>query len=295
MAYEPYVDPMAGVETGRESSLSNWAGPYVTDMLGKGQALANTPYQAYGGPLTAGASNLQNQAFSGIAGLVAPTMGTYTPKSYNEVGVSDQYMSPYIQGVLDPQMAEARRQAEISRVSDASRLTRAGAYGGSRQAVMESEGQRGLQDQLNKIYGTGMENAYQTGRTQFNTEEERRRAAQDTANKFGLETLAAQQTAGGIQRDIESEGIAADYGQFKEERDYPYKQVQYMQSLLQGLPVAAQSYNYMEPSGLSSLMGGAGGILQFLQGMGFGTGNDANANASANTGAAYVDLMKKPG
>jgi hypothetical protein len=39
-----------GQQTGTESSLSNWAGPYVTDMLGRGQALANQDYQAYGGP-----------------------------------------------------------------------------------------------------------------------------------------------------------------------------------------------------------------------------------------------------
>jgi hypothetical protein len=44
---------------GKESSLSNWAGPYVTDMLGQGQALADMPYEAYEGPLTAGASDLQ--------------------------------------------------------------------------------------------------------------------------------------------------------------------------------------------------------------------------------------------
>ena len=59
----------AGQPLGMESSLSNWAGPYVTDMLGKGKALAQTPYQAYTGPLTAGSSALQNQAFTGLAGL----------------------------------------------------------------------------------------------------------------------------------------------------------------------------------------------------------------------------------
>ena len=56
-----------------ESSLSSWAGPYVTEMLGQGQALANTPYQSYQGPLTAGPSTLQSQAYSGLGGLTAPT------------------------------------------------------------------------------------------------------------------------------------------------------------------------------------------------------------------------------
>jgi hypothetical protein len=40
------ADPMVGLETGRESALSNWVGPYVTEMLGRGQALASEPYQS---------------------------------------------------------------------------------------------------------------------------------------------------------------------------------------------------------------------------------------------------------
>ena len=59
--------------TGVESSLSNYAGPYVTNMLGQGQALANMPYQAYMGPLTAGESPLQTGAFNTAAGLTTPT------------------------------------------------------------------------------------------------------------------------------------------------------------------------------------------------------------------------------
>jgi hypothetical protein len=53
-----------------ESSLSSWAGPYVTDMLGRGQALATQmPYTPYTGPLTPGTSSLQTQAFQGLGAL----------------------------------------------------------------------------------------------------------------------------------------------------------------------------------------------------------------------------------
>ena len=62
----------AGV-TGTESALSSWAGPYVTDMLGKGQALSEAPYQEYSGPLTAGTSPLQQQAFGTAANLGVPS------------------------------------------------------------------------------------------------------------------------------------------------------------------------------------------------------------------------------
>jgi hypothetical protein len=53
--------------------LADWAAPYITNYLGKAQALSETPYQTYQGPLTAGASNLQNKVFSGLAGLTFPS------------------------------------------------------------------------------------------------------------------------------------------------------------------------------------------------------------------------------
>jgi hypothetical protein len=248
---------IVGKPIGQESSLSTWAGPYVTEMLGKGQALAAEPYRAYTGPLTAGESAPQAAAFQGIGSLNVPTteMGAFAPTSFTDTGVAQQYMNPFIQTALDPQIAEARRQAEIQRVANAGRLTQAGAFGGSRQAVMESEADRNLLQNLAGITGQGYQTAYDKASQQYNVEQERERATQDAINKYGLAALSKQAELGAAQRDIEQQGMAADYGQFKEERDFPYKQVQYMQSLLQNLPLATQSYSYAEPSTLSKIMG----------------------------------------
>jgi hypothetical protein len=254
-------DPLAGQQTGTESSLSNWAGDYVTNMLGKGQALSETPYQAYTGPLTAGASGLQNQAFQGVAGLALPTnMGAFTPQSFTSEGTAQQYMNPYIQSALNPQLDEARRQAEITRASDAGRMTKANAFGGSRQAIMESELNRNLMSKQADITGIGYNTAFDKAAQQFNVEQGLGLGAQNAANQYGLSALSKQAELGGVQRGIDADRIAAEYGQFKEERDYPYKQVQYQQSLLQGLPLAAQSYSYQAPSALSNILGSAGGI-----------------------------------
>ena len=245
-----------------ESSLSSWAGPYVTEMLGRGQALAGLPYQAYMGPLTAGPSELQTQAFQGLGALNIPTAAqtTYDPASFTAAGTAQQYMSPYLQAALEPQIAEAQRQAEIQRVQTAGRLGRAGAYGGGRQAIMEAEGQRNLLRNLADITGRGYQTAFEQAQQQFNAEQARQMAAAGQAQQYGLQALGAQQAGGGLQRDIEQQGIAADIAQFEQERDYPYKQVQFMQSLLQGLPLETQSYTYYEPSGLQSLAGGASAV-----------------------------------
>ena len=254
------VDPLAGKQTGGESSLSSWAGPYVTDMLAKGQALSNTPYQAYGGPLTAGASGLQQQAFSGLAGLALPSnMGAYTPQTFG-AEQAQQYMNPYLQASLDPQIAEARRQAEITRMGNANRLSQAGAFGGSRQAIMESEGQRNLGTNLADITGRGYKTAYDQAMAQFNTEQGRQKEAQQMTNQYGMDVLSAQAGAGAVERGITSEDIAARQAQFEAERDDPFKKVQFQQSLLQGMPLATTAYSYQQPSALSNAMGTAGGI-----------------------------------
>jgi hypothetical protein len=293
---DQYVDPMAGKQTGTESSLSSWAGPYVTEMLGRGQALASMPYQQYSGPLTAGASTLQDKAFSGLAGLTLPTadMTSYTPGSFTTPGTATSYMSPYLTAALEPQFAEARRQADISRVQNAGRMTRAGAYGGGRQAIMESELDRNLTRNLADITGRGYQDAFTAAQNQFNTEEARRMAATGQAQQYGLAGLGAQLGAGATQRGIEGEGITADINQFEQERDYPYKQVQYMQSLLQGLPLATQSYSYQEPSGLSSLMGGAGGLLGLLERLKGLGGGGSTPDLSGLTDAQLAMLNLPP-
>jgi len=78
-------DPSVGQQTGYQGELSEFAGEYVTDFLGKGRALADQPYQAYTGPLTAGQSQLQDTAFSGLGNLVVPTTEqmSFTPGTFS--------------------------------------------------------------------------------------------------------------------------------------------------------------------------------------------------------------------
>ena len=260
------LDLPIGTQTGTTETLSSWAAPYVTNMLGKGQALSNMPYTAYAGPLTAGESALQTQAFQGLANLAMPTQAqtTYDPMSFTTAGTAQQYMSPYLQAALDPQYAAAQRQADISAQNLQSQFGKAGAYGGSRQGVAEAELQRGLLDRMAGITGTGYQTAFEQAQNQFNEEARRQMEAQQLTNRYGFDVAKALQDAGAVQRGIESQGIAADIAQFEQERDYPFKNVQFMQSLLQGQPLETQSYAYYEPSGLQSLAGGATDIKSIL-------------------------------
>ena len=276
------TDPMVGKKVGEESSLSSWAGPYVTNMLGKGEALSNQGYDAYTGPLTAGTSNLQDQAFTGIGGLTAPeNMGAYTPQSFTAKDATDG-MNPYLMASLNPQLDEARRQSDIDRVANAGRMTQAGAFGGSRQALMDMEGQRNLQSNLANITGQGYASAYDKAREQFNIEQGRGMEAQNAANQYGFDVLGGQATAGASQRAIEQEGFSADKAQFDEERLFPYKQVQYMQSLLQDLPLEAQAISYSQPSDFEQGMQAIGGIEELLRKL-YGSGGDDDDKGEGGT------------
>ena len=222
-------------QIGTESALTTYAGPYVTELLGKGAALGDMPYEAYGGPLTAGESDLQTKAFEGIGGLNIPTdtMGTYNPETFTAESAQN-LMNPYLMASLNPQLEEARRQSDIERQRAAGRLLQAGAFGGGRQAVMDAENQRNLLQNLSGITGKGYADAYDRALDQFNIQEDRERGVQEDINRYGLAALEKTKQFGDVQRDIESEGITADYGQFREERDFPYTQVQFLQSLLSG-------------------------------------------------------------
>jgi len=236
--------PKLGTST--SSSLSPWAAPYVTSLLGKTQAEANSPYTAYKGPLVAGTSDLQQQAFAG-AKTVADA--GYDPTKFTgdtfDATQAQKYMNPYLSAVLDPQMKELQRQADITRVGDAGRMTQAGAFGGSRQAIAESEGRKNLLNTQAATLGQGYASAYDKAMGQFNTQADRDMGAQKASEEsrqfsanFGLKSLADLERMGATQRQIKGEGIAADKAQFEEQRNYPKEQLKFQRDMITGLPIS---------------------------------------------------------
>jgi hypothetical protein len=189
-------------------------------MLGKSQALAGTGYQAFQGPLSAGVSPLQQQAF-GAAGQI-------NPQATFDTAAAQQYMNPFIQTALQPQLDEMRRQAEISRLNTAGRLSKAGAFGGGRQAIMESELLRNLGQQQALTTGKAYETAFDRAMGQYNRSREQQ--LQDVGALAGL---------GAQQRQIEQQGIEQLRGEFEKQRQFPYEQLKFQQSMLTGLPVGS--------------------------------------------------------
>jgi len=110
-----------------------------------------------------------------------------SPKEFT-TKTAQQYMSPYMQNVVDVQKREALRDAQIAQLGQNLAAARQGTYGGARQALLTGERERGLRTQLGDIQATGSEKAFGQAQQQF----ERDRAAQI---QVGLANLTNEQQA----------------------------------------------------------------------------------------------------
>jgi len=199
--------------------------------------------------------------------------------------IAQQYMNPYLQASLDPQLAAAKRAADIQAQTNNAAMTKAGAFGGGRQAILTSEGQRNLGDTMSNITGQGYNTAYDKAMQQFNADQDRQmkeaqfgttsrlqglqtgiQGAQtqgqlaDTQNKANISNLNTQMNAGDVQRGITSEGIKADYDEWMRQKDDPYKKAQFQKDMLAGLPVGSMTNSAAGLSGIAGLISAMGGV-----------------------------------
>jgi len=291
--------PAVGTTTSQ--GLTDWAAPYITGYLGKAATLGEQPYSAYQGPLTAGPSTLQSNVFSGLGSLSMPTTlgqsfsstGAYQPPntsmgggvqpigtggltngtnaggtltsapnaSAGPTGVAANYMNPYLQSVLDPQLQELRRQNDITQQNTNAKMTAQGAFGGGRNAIMNAQNNADLMRTMNSTVGTGYANAYDKAMGQFNTEQGR-----------GMDLTKLMTDVGGQQRAIESEGVAADLNEFNQQRQYPYQQLQFQRDMISGLPTSTIATTQNAPTGIAALASAAGGLDKLLTLTGSNTG-----------------------
>lgn len=278
-------------QTVTQTSIPSYARPYVEKMLGKAEALTSSPYQAYGGQRLAGFSPMQEQAFQGVQNLQpAQQLGTATQmagmaglgslragQNYQNMATDPNaiqaYMSPYIQGALNPQMQEIRRQAGITGQQEASRAVQQGAFGGARHGIVEAENLRNMADLQAKTYGTGMQNAFQAAQQaqQFGSTlglqglgqagQMAGQLGQLGGMQFGQQKdiLNALSAAGAQQQGMQQQGLTQRYQDFLAQREYPKEQLSYMHNLLRGLPISQSSTStYEAPASPLAQMAGLG-------------------------------------
>jgi hypothetical protein len=275
----------------------------------------------YTGQLTAGPSPLQEQAFRGISNLTLPQAFGEAQRNLGQVATSaqnlkydpldvtarqfntesaNQYMNPYLEAALRPQLEEARRQSMISGAGIAAKAAGSGAFGGTRDTLMQSENLRNLGRLQEDITGKGYNTAYQQAMQQFNADQLRDMEAQkamvqqaqygSTLGLQGLQTatqasqalsqsglsqgqlelaqLNLQLLAGGQQQGIDQSGLNASYNQYLSQLQYPQTMLGMQSNLLRGLPIQSSSIYGAMPSGLQNAAGIAGGLGEIFKSVG---------------------------
>ena len=292
------------------SDLPDWAKPYAQETLEKTKALTAGPYQTYGAPRIAGFSPLQEQA-QAAAGQMGPSqlgqfggqvagaaslgaLGTqYNPFRMGQftAGRAAQYMNPFVEMAMEPQLREAQRSSEMQRMADQAQAVRSGAFGGGRQAIVEAERQRNLGTQMGDIRAKGYMSAFDQAQQQFAREQQLREQSRQFGAGLGMqgfqtalqgagqlgalggqefgqqrETIGLQSQLGAQQQALRQQGLTQAYQDFLNEQNYPYKQLGFMSDMIRGLPLGQQSTKQIyEPPG--SIMGQIGGIGTGLLGL----------------------------
>jgi hypothetical protein len=229
----------------------------------------------------AGASGLQ-----ALMGVQAPTMAT--PQTFGSEQAT-QYMSPYMQNVVDIQQRRAIDAARAAQLGGNLAAARQGTYGGARQALLQAQRESGLRTQLGDIQAQGLQSAYQQAQQQFGADRtaqmEAERLNQASALQAGQTRLGAAQGLGGLaqtfgglgtqqlageldilktqgafgdlQRSVSQQQMDAQRGALQDQAQYGMTQVGQLSNLLRGIPLSdtTQTTTTPPPSFASQLTG----------------------------------------
>ena len=236
--------------------------------------VAKESFVPYTGPRLAVMSQAEKDAIAraqsqtGIAGTQAGQAYTAATAAGAPIGQADlqRYMDPYMTSVADIAAREARRQSAIEQQGIAAQSAQAGAFGGSRQAVLEAERQRNLQQGISDIYTQAQQQAFQTALGAAQQERQQQLQSALGMATTGQAGQAARQAEfqqamgiGGLQRQMEQQALDVGYSTYLQERDYPKQQLGFYSDILRGVPTGeTRTYTgtpVQQPSFFSQAMG----------------------------------------
>jgi hypothetical protein len=333
------------------SNIPEYARPYVERMMGatekqvytygpKGNITGFQPFTSYSefdkarggaGETVAGFTPMQAKAMQGIGNYQLPGQtGTATDltglgilgsmsagadyaSQATDPSAMQSYMSPYTDLALQPQMREAARQSAIEGQRQQAQAVQAGAFGGSRQGLVEAERQRNLAQQQQDIYGKGMQTAFEQARQaqQFGADLGMRGYGQalQGAGQLGalgeqqykqeLGLLGQQMGVGEKQQQYEQNRLNQLIQDYATKQQYPFIQLGTLSNMLRGLPMQASTTQLYQaqPSMLQQGIGMAGAYGSLKQAgvnLPFKEGGEVEEMASGGI-ASGVDPYKLPG
>jgi hypothetical protein len=280
----------------------------VSELAGRAMALTDigkNPYQSYignaaaggqgiQGTTVAGMTPMQQQAMRGMQGMdVSPQtqqasgMAGYVGANALDPGAYQSniqnYMSPYIQNVINQQQNQAIADYSRSLPQLGSAAARVGGLGGSREALMESEANRNLQTQLQGITAAGLQSGYQNAQNAMQGQQQMGLGAAQALGQLGQQQYGQEmgilqgQNALGTQQQQLSQAVNNALNQnYQNYINYPYAQQAFLSGVLHGTSPGALGQQstvsqYMSPgSTLGQAVGLGGGLASLFGNMGAG-------------------------
>ena len=232
------------------------------DLYEKAQAASQQPFVPYTGPMVAGFSPDQLKAFGATRGMFERSQaldpmgklgGLAEQQAPSLLGADiGAYQSPYTSQVIEQSMQDIQRQADIARGGAQARAIGAGAFGGSRSALLESESQRPYVEQMARTSAGLREAGF--GRAQAAAESDLAREMANRRFQAGLQQgLLGEQYRGlgllggigGQQQALQQQAIAAGRGEFQRALDYPQRQLGLLATGVSGVtPSQATTQSY---------------------------------------------------
>ena len=257
------------------------------DLYGRAKGIAAQPFVPYTGARVAGFNPDQLRQFQATRGLFEtgmgydpftglqqlaeqpiPTVGQVPSLLQADIGA---YQSPYQQQVIDVALGDIQRQADIAQQQAQERSIRAGAFGGSRSALLEAEAARPYAEQAARTVAglrqAGFEQAQRAAESdivrqmqmaQF-TPQFQLQAQQQRAGLLGgisAEQMRRLGLLGGIgtqQQALQQAALDVPYGEFQRALAYPQQQLGLLAQGVSAMPQSIQKTTGYQPSTLEGV------------------------------------------
>ena len=170
----------------------------------------------------------------------------------------DKFMNPYERQVIDTAMGDIQRAGDIQGQGLRAQAVGAGAFGGSRSGIMESELGRNVLDQQARTAGqmrqSGYQNALQQAQQAFEASKGRGLQGSQLASNIGQgiaglggmaqgalqSDIGSLTSAGALQRGVEQSGLDAMYKNQMQRYQMPYQQYGFLGDIYSGAPSTQQ-------------------------------------------------------
>lgn len=297
---------MGGSTTKTEQKMPAFQEKFLTEtVIPYAESIANREFTPYEGKRVAGMTGLQKQALAGygnldtgdaLYGQAADTYGQLSQMNAPRARAAqlsgadiNRYMSPYTDAVITSGLRDIGGAQNVALEQQGAQAQAAGAFGGSRHGIAESETRKAYGQQASDFVGQQRANAFQQAQqaAQFDVANQQQaalanqQAALQAAQMRGqaaaglgsiagqqlqsqLAGLGAQMQAGEAQRALKQGNLDALYAEFARQQDFPLTGLSALASAASGIPAGygstMQTYGGMGPT-----LGAIGSL-----GMGFG-------------------------